>query len=154
MLILFGDLEMEWTLGVTGWFQFISAVGSWLIVTLFVSILLYLPILYVLGSSEKKANLATVLSFVSSAVLVYLLFAYVSTFEINNHQYNYIYEVIEPHKEDSVLKSLLNDARKDGQISSAERDRLLHRVKQIQATQEKEELIKAGRYAKNQLINE
>ena len=142
MLILFGDLEMEWTLGVTGWFQFISAVGSWLIVTLFVSFLLYLPILYVLGSSEKKANLATVLSFVSSAVLVYLLFAYVSTFEINNNQYNYIYEVIEPHKEDSVLKSLLNDARKDGQISSAERDRLLHRVKQIQATQEKEELMR------------
>lgn len=145
---------MEWTLGVTDWFQFLCAFVAWLIATLFISFLLYLPILYVLGSSEKKANLATVLSFASSAVLVYLLFAYTSTFEINNRQYNYIYEVIEPHKEDPVLKSLLNDARKDGEISTAERDRLLHRVKQIQDTQEKEELIKAGRYAKNQLINE
>ena len=83
---------MEWTLGVTGWFQFLCSFVAWLMVTLFISLFLYVPILYVLGSSEKKANLASVMSFVSSAVLVYLLFAYMSTFEINNHQYNYIYE--------------------------------------------------------------
>ena len=62
--------------------------------------------------------------------------------------------MIEPHKEDSVLKSLLSEARKDGQISTAEQQRLLNRVQQIQTMQEKEVLSKAGSYAKKQLINE
>lgn len=145
---------MEWTLGVTDWFQFICTVGAWLIVSLFLSFFLCVPSCYVLRRFKKNAYLASALSFVSSGLLVYLLFAYLSTFEINNHQYNSLYKVIEPHKEDSVLKSFLSEARKDGQISTAEQQRLLNRVQQIQTMQEKEVLSKAGSYAKKQLINE
>lgn len=55
---------------------------------------------------------------------------------------------------DQKIKELLNEAKKDGSISSAERDRLYHRASQIEDMQLKEQATNEGEIAKKLLLGE
>lgn len=143
---------MEWTLGITNAFSFFTTMFSMIMITLFVS--MFCPFFFAVPDTKKKTVQYFTTCILGSFLIAYCTFAYLVSLEINEINYKNLQEKIEPYMADQKIKELLSKAKENGEISSAERDRLYHRVNQIEDLQFQKQATKDGEFAKKLLIGE
>lgn len=141
---------MEWTLGITNGFSLVTTLGSIFIIAIFLS--LFIPLIIAVPDDEAKMGRYFTLCFIGSFFVAYYACAYLVSLEINEISYKNLQEKIEPYMDDKKIQELLIESKKDGEISSAERDHLYHRVNQIESLKEKKQVAQDGEIAKKQLV--
>lgn len=143
---------MEWALGVTDSISFVSIFASLVMFTLFLSmILIYI---FTKAKTKNEGYKHYIICIFASFLIAYSACAYIVTLEINDASYKALQENIEPFKDDAKIKELLEEAKKDGEISSAERDRLNQRAYDIANSKYKQDMFEQGSVAKKELIGQ
>jgi hypothetical protein len=140
---------MEWALGITDGISFVAVLGSLVIFTLFLTMLT----IYIFTNPKTKDE-GYIVCVAVSFLIAYFTCAYIVTLEINDASYKALQERIEPFKDDAKIKELLEEAKKDGKISTAERDRLNQRAYDIANSKHKQDLFEQGSVAKKELIGQ
>ena len=141
---------MDWTLGITNGFSLVTTLGSIFMVAIFFCA--FIPFFIAVPDGKAQMNRYFTLCFIGSFFVAYCACAYLSSFEINEFSYKRLQEKIEPYMDDKKIQELLIESKKDGEISSAERDRLYHRADQIESLKEKKQVAQDGEIAKKLLV--